>query len=339
MKLSQSLRRERTNVALRAATTFNAPGTFIPQYGKLLFKVGGRGASGNASVPGNYAGTNPSTPGTVANYNPSTGGNYAGTNPSGGGNYAGRNPSTGGNYAGTNPGTTYMNSNTPGNYVPGNNVPASYSPGNPAPGYTNPGSTAPGNYVPAYYDEFINFGSNSCPAGYFNAGFHDGSNYYTQGPICARNVPAYTNPPSFQPGNYVAPYTNPGAYTPAYTNSPYTNPMTPGNSSYVPGNAYYNPTVPGNPYYNPTNPGNAYYNPTVPGSANYNPTLPGADYYNPSTPGNVGTPYSIAGVVFPGGPVGGTAPVVSPTPVLWSYTNLGYPVNVAPGGYVTITPA
>jgi hypothetical protein len=62
------LQRERTNPRVKATTTFNASGTFFPEYGKTIFMVAGRGASGSSNAPTGGT-TNPSTPGTT---NPST---------------------------------------------------------------------------------------------------------------------------------------------------------------------------------------------------------------------------------------------------------------------------
>lgn len=64
MSLFGKLQRERTNPRVKATTTFNAPGTYFPEYGKTVFTVGGRGESGssNPPTPGN---TNPTTGGVV----------------------------------------------------------------------------------------------------------------------------------------------------------------------------------------------------------------------------------------------------------------------------------
>lgn len=79
MKLSKALLKEKTNVPVKATTTFNAPGTYIPPYGKTVVKIGGRGTSGNYSSGGNYAGetyagevyagTNPTTYPYAGSYN------------------------------------------------------------------------------------------------------------------------------------------------------------------------------------------------------------------------------------------------------------------------------
>lgn len=88
MKLSKQLRLEKTNVGIKANTTFNAPGNYVPPYGKTKVRIGGRGQSGNYSSGGNYAGEY------------YAGEAYAGTNPSTNA-YAGTNPSTPGNVVGT----------------------------------------------------------------------------------------------------------------------------------------------------------------------------------------------------------------------------------------------
>lgn len=63
--MANRLRRERTTASgKRPTTTMNAPGTFIPRYGKVKVTIGGRGASGNNAQPGN-----------ISYYNPDSGGN------------------------------------------------------------------------------------------------------------------------------------------------------------------------------------------------------------------------------------------------------------------------
>ena len=70
MAIGKNLFKEKTNVGVKASTTFNAPGNYKAPYGKTVVKVGGRGATGNPGNPGN-----PSNPG---NYTP---GNYVPGNP------------------------------------------------------------------------------------------------------------------------------------------------------------------------------------------------------------------------------------------------------------------
>lgn len=67
MKLSRALGLEKTNVNNTGSQTFNAPGNYVPPYGKVVIKVGGRGASGNPTTYP-YAGTNP--PSYYTAYNP-----------------------------------------------------------------------------------------------------------------------------------------------------------------------------------------------------------------------------------------------------------------------------
>jgi hypothetical protein len=55
MPLRKILLREKTNVTTTGSTTFNAPGTYVPPYGKTVVKIGGRGASGNPTTGGNYS--------------------------------------------------------------------------------------------------------------------------------------------------------------------------------------------------------------------------------------------------------------------------------------------
>lgn len=51
MTLAGRLFRERTATRVDDDLTFNAPGTYFPQYGKGVFRVGGRGASGTSNPP------------------------------------------------------------------------------------------------------------------------------------------------------------------------------------------------------------------------------------------------------------------------------------------------
>jgi hypothetical protein len=261
---------------------------------------------GLVKVGGRGGSGNAPTGGTVANYNPPTPGNIANYNAPIPGNYAGTNPASGGNAAGYNP-------VVPGNSVtnPGNYVPASYTPGN-----TNPGSYTNGNYVPESTSEVDVAMTQNCPSGWDTGYSYDdlGKPYK----VCTITNPAYTNPGTYTPGN-----TNPGNYAPAYTNPPVTN---------------YNPPTGGNLYYNPYYPATPYYNPTTPGNANYNPDTPGNANYNPVVPGNVGQTVTVAGVTLPGGAIGSLAPTISPAPSTMSYVANGVPINVGPGGYVTITP-
>ena len=302
MKLSKALLKEKTNVPIKATTTFNAPGTYIPPYGKTVVKIGGRGASGNYSSGGTYAGeayvsTNPTTY-PYASTNPTTY-PYASTNPTTY-PYAGTNPTTY-PYAGTNPTTYPYASTNPTTYPYGGLNPET------------PGTVVGVSYywtVPDQGDSYeevtpgVNYGTfwNQ----YYYSGIQANTNFYT-----------YYNPST--PGN-------------AYYNT------VPGTANYntVPGNAYYN-TVPGTAYYN-TVPGTANYN-TVPGTANYN-TVPGTanytPYYNPYYPGSSGSPSNIGGVYFPAGASDSLAPVVALTNTAVTYGASGLSVTVPPGGYITI---
>lgn len=232
MKLSQALRKEATDVDTTTTTTFNAPGVYIPPYGKTVVTVGGQGAPGNAASGGNAAGTNPSS-----------GGNYAGTYSPVGGNYAYTNPTTPGNYAGTNPGGFYVSSYyTTTDFV--------------YPGYTTNGTQ---NTVWSYNTVNI--------SGYFNAYgipyYNIPINYYVVSYASVYQQYSYNNQivngvpsPYIQSPNSTTNY----ASLSYVAGAAYYNPSTPGN-------AVYNPVSPGYAYYNPTVPGNTNYNPTVPGTA------------------------------------------------------------------------
>lgn len=269
MKLAQRLFRERTRATTRETITFNAPGVYKPPYGKTVFELEGRGASGN-----------PPTPGTLY-YNPSTGGNrsynpyypgYNYTNPPTPGTYAGWNPLTPGTIARYNP-------PTPGNL-------AGYNPdipGNMAniivrEGYYSYVNGGPTHWHPGYTEQ----PGTTCPAPW-QLGAEYGIFPFVY---------------SCTPGNYNAPV--PG--------NPNYNPTVPGNAIYnptIPGNPYYNPTIPGNSgSYNPTG-GNAYTNPTIPGNPTYNPTTSGYA----GTPSSVlGIPLP-GGAVGTAAPVVGYVPI------------------------------
>lgn len=243
MTLSTRFRLDRTLRANRSSTTFNAPGTYPVPYGRGLIKVGGRGPSGNTTVPSTVANYNSPTPGNIANYNPPVAGNVSGYNTASGGNVA------------------YYNPRVPGNSTttPGNLVPASYTPGN-----NNPGTYSPGNTNNPYYTEAWVGYTQSCPSGWTLSGY-DYDEFGKPIKLCTLYEAGYNNPATFTPGN-----TNPGTYTPAYYNPSYTTTNSP-----TPGNANYNPYYPSTANYNPTTPGTANYNPSTPGTANYNPTVPG----------------------------------------------------------------
>jgi hypothetical protein len=236
-KISLNLRKEPTDVAPTSNTTFNAPGNFLPRYGKTEFLVGGKGAPGNATTGGNYAGTNAPT-----------GGNYAGTNAPSGGNYA------------------YTNSPTPGNisgYSPAGVTWYKYQEDN---AYFSPGYTSYNDYTNSPFAGFLfelDYPTVN-PSGYFTA--YGDPRYDPQGATYTvayankftqygyNNTPTYGVPNPYMYGNYYQAYAL---------------------KQYFPGGAIYNPTTPGNAVYTPISPGYAYYNPTVPGNAYYNPTVPG----------------------------------------------------------------
>jgi hypothetical protein len=88
-RLTRRLRREKTNArVIPGSTVFDAPGMFLPRYGKSHFLISGTGQPGTVLVAGNQvynndgnAVTNASTPGNIIGYNPPTGGNAVGNNP------------------------------------------------------------------------------------------------------------------------------------------------------------------------------------------------------------------------------------------------------------------
>lgn len=237
MKLSRGLRREKTNVGSKTTVTFNAPGVYNPPYGKTAVRVGGRGASGNATTGGNYAYTNPSNAG-YTEYVPGSGGNYWYTNPASGGNYAGTNP------ASFKWGETDISYNWPVYGSPGGpNAPTNnFIIGGPYPSVLP--SYYPGYGLP-YYDAVVQITS-----------YYTGNGYAVI--YRYNNTPTYATP---------APGTGPYAYGMASVN--YTT------LAYYPGGAYYNPVTPGNAVYTPYYPAYSYYVPGTPGNAVYNPVYPG----------------------------------------------------------------
>ena len=303
-KLSLSLRKEPTGEGVTTSTTFNSPGTYIPPYGKTKVLVGGRGASGNLTVPGTYAGTNAPT-----------GGNFAGTYAPSGGNYAGMNSPTGGNYAGVNPTEHFYMRNVCQNIDPGGGATFGFGPGS-------------SSFV--QQDNIGNF-FNVNPAPYATWGFFNENrpigNIYqivSEYQICSQFLSrTYTN----------------GVPSPQTANLLWSNVPAPPTYFYVV--VQYNPLIPptgGNAIYNPTTPGNAIYNPVSPGFPYYNPIVPGSDYNNPTTPGTSGTSYSLGGVTLSGGASDTQAPVVSPTLSSLKYNGQsGISITVPTGGYVEIT--
>ena len=64
MSLAFLLLRDKSNSIVTSSVTFNAPGNFIPPYGKTIFQITARGTPGNSSFY--YTTTVPGNP----NYNP-----------------------------------------------------------------------------------------------------------------------------------------------------------------------------------------------------------------------------------------------------------------------------
>ena len=339
--------------------TFNAPGTFVMNYGKQNIYVAGTGGIGGGGTVATYN----TTPGTAASYNAGTGLTY---NPATAANYN-TVPGTVSSYN-TVPGTPIYNVAYPvGNYnvaypvsgyntVPGNSaynpptnqyyylsteVGSSYSTHNysPYPSNVNP----PGLSPYTVYANVVYYGDHQAGVLYpyapwpaYFTGYYYGYDSYNQqtGYVTVlfqvdRPFPysapgnSYTNPPSY-PANYSVAYPV-GSYNTAYLLSGSYNPTTYQAATY---NAPAHPVAaytPGNAAtYNPTNV--ATYNP---------PTFPVASY-NPFIAGNLS---SALGVTMPGGPGGGQP--VPPTPATeisyYSYPdNASYPVTVASGGQVTI---
>lgn len=206
----------------------NSTGVYKPPYGKGVFKIAGRGASGNYSYGGNVSYYNPATGGNVAYYNPDEPGNYAGTNPGSGGNYTGTNPPSPGNVAGYNP------------PIPGNSG-------------TNPSKPGIGLYE--YH---------SSPNGSYSS--YTVNPYFTVSPFSSYNPTNQSyysvdvSPETIEGNGYQ------NSSTPGYAYYNPGNPGNANYNPYVPGNAYYNPDEPGYAEYNPYVPGNAVYNPYVPGT-------------------------------------------------------------------------
>jgi len=303
-KISLNLRKEPTDVAPTSNTTFNAPGNYLPRYGKTDILVGGRGAPGNATTGGNYATTNPTT-----------GGNYAGTNATTGGNYAGTNPTEPGNYLGSNPtGYIYMR-NILQNIDPGSGTGFGYD-DDPASGYyteqDNLGSFY--NVKPEPYSYWGFFNENRPLGAVYN--IFSGQTLYSQflGLTYTNGVPtSYSR-------NYLQQNGSPPTYVYAV--------ITYNTMAIQPGGATYNPPTPGNAYYNPIYPGYPYYNPTIPGNANYNPVVPGT----------ASGSYTLGGVTLSGAPADTNATEVLPTPSSLKYNGQsGITVTVPTGGYVVIT--
>lgn len=116
----------------------------------------------------------------------------------------------------------------------------------------------------------------------------------------------------------------------------------------TPGNSTFNPPISGNPVFNPVGGSTPVFNPITPGNINYNPIVPSTPVFNAvggqnpnfnvASGGNPGSPTNVLGVFFPGGNVGTVAQFVSPTRInRYTYPDsTTYPVDVPPGGYVSI---
>ena len=334
--------REKTPANPKQVITFNAPGVYIPPYGKGSFQLQGQGQPGNAGIPGSISGYNPVSPGNYAGTNPATGGNYAYTNPAAPGNYAGTNPGYGGNYAYTNP-TTGGNLAANGNA----NYNAQYTYGS---AYVSYFSNFIGHWTyQTVYGEVLS-SAVPAPSSYSNPGYDIQYTNYT--PMCVSGTDLgdqYIQ--YFTPGGYwitsynfwTAPHgTGPTPWSgpaPGYGNAVIINySIWSANVQNITGYnpTYYNSVVPGNAVYNAYTPGNANYNPVTPGNANYNPNVPGNANYNSGIPGNASPASDVLGVTLPGGAAGTPAPVIGYVTVPISYSSSGVPIMVPPGGYVKI---
>ena len=207
--------RLRKTLRASTSTTFNAPGNYLPPYGSTVIRVGGRGASGNPNIPGNFVPGN-FVPG---NFVP---GNISGHNSGHPGSIAGHNPATVDNHnygIWTGHAAAYIT--IPGGQPPGvNNSPFSMHhtyiyPGGPWPGFLAHSLPGPPGTGPFY------IGDPAPPYG------------YSQHAIAYNvNFPAnFNGNPNFIPGNpYYNPYVpgNPN-FNPNSTNPSTTNPTTPGN--------------------------------------------------------------------------------------------------------------
>jgi hypothetical protein len=318
--ISRTLRREKTNAAVKVAnTTLYAPGNFKPNYGKLKIAVTGRGASGNPTTGGNVSANGNYVEAVYANGNVSANGNYVAAVYTAGnvlvqGNYhnavyANGNLAANGNYVAA----VYNNGNlvANGNYVAGN---------------TNAASG--GQYIGSVYSFYVQ--SWNCPQEEVIDGeytYYIGYDYYEPSwgeASCTQHVmytyhasytnAGYTNAPTYNAPYYAAAYTNPATYNPPTYTAAYSNPT------------YYNPN-----YYAPAYTNPATYNPPTYTAAYTNPT-----YYNPTIPGTAASPTNVLGVTFPGGAADSLAPVVPSVYVTVPYTNAGTALTVPPGGYITL---
>lgn len=84
-------------------------------------------------------------------------------------------------------------------------------------------------------------------------------------------------------------------------------------------------------------PAKAVYSPQTGGQPYYTPIVPGVAVYSPIVVGPPSSAVTVLGVNFPGTTGGLPGVTVTPTAVSLSYTPQGVPINVPPGGAVTIT--
>lgn len=314
MSLAFLLLKDKSNSIVTSSVTFNAPGNFIPPYGKTIFRITARGSPGNASFYYNtpVAAQNP----TIANYNyeyvPAVPGNVIAYYPASGGNVNPYYPASGG----------FINPIIIGNLT-------GYNP--PTPG------TLSGSIWGAYTTSYgvVNYTLYSPAFSY--TGFD-----YNEGGGSGFTIPSPSS-------NQVGPtrFSNTEQYYTIYFNTTYSyvrdayNPPTPGNANYNP----WTPTST-NPYYpasggdtNPYYPAYSNSNPNTPGfytsNANYNSFVP-AFTYTTTVPGNASPSTNVLGVSLPGGAADSAASVVGPTTISIDYTNAGTPISVPTGGYVTI---
>jgi hypothetical protein len=328
MSLAFLLLKDKSNSIVTSSVTFNAPGNFIPPYGKTIFQITAKGTPGNSSFY--YTTTVPGNP----NYNPyypASGGNPLGTNtfyyntpvdaqnptvagynyeyvPAQPGNVISYYPASGGN---TNPYYPASGGNT-NPYYPasgGNTNPS--TPGNP--GTTNPivpgtsGSIvqvtqyvhvwdvfAPRFNTPGYTAYYSNIDYQPWNNGTYRLGYYFASPYYFEfasGQSWYEVYQSYTDL-----GQYTNPATG-GNTNPSNSPTPgTTNPYTPASGGTT------NPYTPAsggttNDYY----PAYSNVNPSTPAfytsNANYNSfvpafsyttTVPGNPNYNPVVPASGG---------------------------------------------------
>lgn len=295
----------------RKTVTFNSSGNLSVPFGKNSFNIYGQGVPGNSPVPGNPT---PATPGNpTGNFNPPF---PTGSNPP--------EPYPGGE-----------NPNPPNPPTPGN-------PGTSTVYYYNTKVHVVGpqtsNCIGQFGNEWGNTnGPKSEPATSNWPGFILGNVLGSNSSFFNETLAPGTSNPVDSPGEqfrggvgtyYISNIAEPCGIGLYYTYD-YTSPGSPGNNP-SPGN----PTPP-TPYPGGENPGNPNFSP---GNENTNPPNPNPP--NPSSSGNAGSPFSVLGVTFPGGPVGGNAPAISGRPVFLPTVGpneSSVPITVPSGGSVTIT--